>query len=91
MGQPDETPDLSGGYGPGEVGCLLLRFSFGLPAGVAYALRATLTDFLRIGPTDRVVLNSVHALAQSFLTDGRSEPFAAGAFANPEINELMRR
>jgi 2-methylisocitrate lyase-like PEP mutase family enzyme len=39
----------------------------------------------------KVVLNTVHAMTQTFLADGRSEPFNAGALNNPEINRLMRR
>jgi hypothetical protein len=33
----------------------------------------------------------VHAMAQAFLAEGRSQPFTAGALNNPEINRLMRQ
>jgi 2-methylisocitrate lyase-like PEP mutase family enzyme len=39
----------------------------------------------------KVVLNHAHDLAKAFLAEGRSEPFSAGALANPQINELMRK
>jgi len=39
----------------------------------------------------KVVLNNVHAMAQAFLSDGRSEPFDAVALSNPAINRLMKR
>jgi 2-methylisocitrate lyase-like PEP mutase family enzyme len=39
----------------------------------------------------KVVINRVHEMAQSFLKDGASTPFDAGALKNPEINRLMRR
>jgi 2-methylisocitrate lyase-like PEP mutase family enzyme len=38
----------------------------------------------------KAVLNNVHAMAQAFLADGRSEPFSEGGLNNPEINRLMR-
>jgi 2-methylisocitrate lyase-like PEP mutase family enzyme len=39
----------------------------------------------------KVVLNHVHAMTQTFLADGRYDPFAEGGLENPEINDLMRR
>jgi 2-methylisocitrate lyase-like PEP mutase family enzyme len=39
----------------------------------------------------KVVLNHTHDLAKAFLSEGRSEPFNAGALANPQINALMRK
>jgi 2-methylisocitrate lyase-like PEP mutase family enzyme len=39
----------------------------------------------------KVVLNSVHAIAQAFLSDGRSEAFSGGGLAGPGINRLMAR
>jgi 2-methylisocitrate lyase-like PEP mutase family enzyme len=39
----------------------------------------------------KVVLNHTHDLAKAFLSEGRSEPFSAGALANPQINGLMRK
>jgi 2-methylisocitrate lyase-like PEP mutase family enzyme len=39
----------------------------------------------------KVVLNHLHAMAEVFLRDGRSEPFGGGPLGNPEINRLMRR
>jgi len=38
----------------------------------------------------KVVLNEVYAMTQTFLADGRSEPFSPGVLKNPEINRLMR-
>jgi len=39
----------------------------------------------------KAALGELHALAAAFLAEGRSEPFARGALANPELNRLMRR
>jgi 2-methylisocitrate lyase-like PEP mutase family enzyme len=39
----------------------------------------------------KAALNHVYVLTQTFLRDGRSEPLAAGALGNPELNQLMRR
>jgi len=39
----------------------------------------------------KVMFNQTHELAKAFLAEGRSEPFNAGAIANPQINALMRK
>jgi 2-methylisocitrate lyase-like PEP mutase family enzyme len=39
----------------------------------------------------KVLLNHVHAMANSFLVDGKSEPFSAGALGNAEINGMLRK
>jgi 2-methylisocitrate lyase-like PEP mutase family enzyme len=43
------------------------------------------------GGIGRAALNSVYALTQAFLADGRPEPFNTGVLTTPDLNRLMRR
>lgn len=39
----------------------------------------------------KVLLGQAYNMATAFLADGSGEPFRAGAFGNPELNQMMRR
>jgi len=39
----------------------------------------------------KVILNRTLAMAEAFLAEGRSEPFAEGPLTNPDVNEMMRK